>query len=912
MLRFECRLAGLFAVLALAAPSFGDEDMRIASPFLKGLRERGYYELADEYLERLRTDPNTPDQLRATIDYEQGRGMIDEASRTGDLVLRKELLDKARGKLVTFTQTQAKSPLASDAFVQLARLFVERGHLAMLTSNETEKDKEKENLLSEARASFDEARTAYTKADEKLSAALKAFPNFLPDGKEKDRREQTRTSLMDVQLQKAVVDYEQGQTYPAGSPQRAEYLGNGLKQFDELYKRYRVQFAGLAARMWQAKCYEEKGDYGPAMGIYNELMEHGDPQLRGLQRNVGYFQIILYNKRKEYPLAELGAQGWLKAYSSNAELNSNEGLGVRFEMARALLSQAAETSVPAEKTTKTARAVELLSQVVRYSSPHKGEALKLLKQHKPKAAARFEDIAKLNYEDAISQADEAIASHEFDKAAMLLKQAIRKVDPAKDPDKAILPRYTLGYCYYMSKRFYEADVLMEHIARRYPHKPLAPKAAEIGMASLADSYNEYREIDRTSDLNRLIDFATYTKDTFPDREEGDLARLTLGQIYHGTGKYPKAIEAFESIRPKSSKWVEGQSRVGASHWEESLALRRSGKEPEADAEVKKALASLESALKARQDAGTAATDPALVGNVCDLADIHLESGKPAEALKLLEPSAKAQGNTAGGPAYNRLIAALLRAHINLGQVDQAQGDMAALEKVGGGSTQLYFGLGKLLQKEMDTLKVKGDSARLARVQADYQKFLTALINAKSGQTYDSLQWAGENMLTLGNSKEAGAVFNRILETSAKEPSFLGANGGEERLLRTKLKLAAALRGQRDFEGAGTLVQELKSGNPKSIEPLFEQGMLLEDKAAAGAGKWSAAFAHWQGLATRLGGSRVKRPEYYDSWYHAAYALLKDGQGTKAKQILGGIRRLSPTLGSPEMKLKYDDLLKKIP
>ena len=65
-----------------------------------------------------------------------------------------------------------------------------------------------------------------------------------------------------------------------------------------------------------------------------------------------------------------------------------------------------------------------------------------------------------------------------------------------------------------------------------------------------------------------------------------------------------------------------------------------------------------------------------------------------------------------------------------------------------------FGLGKLLEKEMDTLKKHGDSAGLARTQGAYQKFLAALVSSKSGQTYESLQWAGENMLKLGHPKEA--------------------------------------------------------------------------------------------------------------------------------------------------------------
>jgi cellulose synthase operon protein C len=911
--------AVLAAALAGTAPARAQEDMRVARQYVEGLRDKEYYDLAEEFLERLKTDPNTPDDLRPVIDYEMGKLRIDNASKTGDLVLRKEQLDKARADLVTFTQTHPKHPLAPEAFVQLARLLVERGHLEMLRAGETDNEKEKKGFLADARASFDEARTAYGQADTKLTAAFKAFPPFIPDNDpRKQERDRAHTAMMDAQLQKAVVDYEEGQTFPLGSKERGEYLTKGLEQFEDIYKRYRTQFAGLTAQMWQAKCYEEKGDIGQALGIYNQLLEHQDPRLRPLQRHVGYFKIIAHAKRKEYPLAERLAGEWLRVFGSRAELNSNEGLGVRLELAKDLLEEAKTAEDPAEKTALKNRAIDQLAQVVRISSPHKAEALKLYKELKPKSAILIGDIAKLSYEDATSQAEQAIAAHEFERAEPLLKQAIRKADPTKDATKANTARHLLAYCYYMDKRYYEADVLAEHLARRYPYQAVSSKSLEIGMASLAEAYNTYTAIDRTSDLNRLVDLALYAVETWPDKGEGDVARMTLGQIYHGTGKYPKAIAIYESVTPKSPKWVEAQTKAGASHWEESQSLRRAGKTAEADEEVKKALGTLNAALKARRDAGTAATDEGLVANICDIADVELETGKAADALALLEPTAQAaQSAIAAGnanPVFSRLMAALLRAHINNDQVDKAQADMAALEKLGGGASlaQLYFQLGKLLEKEMKALQEKGDGARLAQRQASYQKFLSALANAKAGQTYDSLEWAGENMLKLGNSKEASELFKKILATAEKDPAFLGQGAADERRLRTQLQLAAALRAQRDFAGAEELVKELEKDHPRALEPMFERGLLLEDKAAAGQGQWSASMAHWQTLAQRLGSGRVKRPEYYDAWYHAGLALFKMGQGAKAKQLLGGVRRLSPKLGgSKEIQEKYEQLLKQI-
>ncbi len=124
-------------------------------------------------------------------------------------------------------------------------------------------------------------------------------------------RDQLNISLLDAKLQKGVADYELAHTYPAGSAERNKTLKEALGQFDSLYKNYRTQMVGLAAQMYQAKCYEEQGNVDAAVGIYKQLMEHSDPQLRALQRNVGYFYIVALAKRKQYALAADEAKRWL-------------------------------------------------------------------------------------------------------------------------------------------------------------------------------------------------------------------------------------------------------------------------------------------------------------------------------------------------------------------------------------------------------------------------------------------------------------------------------------------------------------------------------------------------------------------------------------------------------------------------
>jgi tetratricopeptide (TPR) repeat protein len=183
----------------------------------------------------------------------------------------------------------------------------------MLQSEDAQDKAKKAAKVAEARESFSQAQDAYARSVEALDAALKKFPVSLPEGDpRRTERDAVYATFLDARLQKAVAEYEQAQTHPADSPERLKSLKSALAQFEELYKNHREQFAGLAAQMWQAKCYEEQGDIGSAIGLYKQLLEHTDPRLRALQRHVGYFNIVALAKRKEYARAADEATLWLQ------------------------------------------------------------------------------------------------------------------------------------------------------------------------------------------------------------------------------------------------------------------------------------------------------------------------------------------------------------------------------------------------------------------------------------------------------------------------------------------------------------------------------------------------------------------------------------------------------------------------
>jgi hypothetical protein len=637
------------------------------------------------------------------------------------------------------------------------------------------------------------------------------------------------------------------------------------------------------------------------MGIYNELMQHNAAQLRPIQRQVDYYRIIVSGKRQEYALAADEAARWIAA--NPTEARTDLGLGVRMELVKNLFAQLPKADDSAERSAAVKKATDILTEVARVPSRHRREALALLQKYKPRAATNLTAMNNLNYDQAMAEGDDAAAAQDWLRAVALYRQAVRRADPARDVEKANKARFQWAQAALGAKHYYEADVLAEHIARRYPKSEQAPRAAEMGINALIEAYNAYRQIDWASDLDRIVSLASFAAEAWPDAEVADNARFVIGNVELMRGRFEEAAKALEAIRATSPRHLDGESRAGLARWSASQALRDKA---EAKAEADKALAHLQAALKGRQELKAPPTDPALVEDACNLAAVFLSQNKPAEALAVLDPLVQGSG---GKPAP-RLLESELKAHVAAGQIDRAVGDMKALQAAGGsgqGMTQLYYGLGRALEDQMAELKAKNNRLALEKTKKDYLAFLEALASSQTGQSFDSLLWAGEAMLSVEAPEKAETLLNRLIDTYGKQPEYQKSPGADK-IARAKVKLAAAQRQQQAFDKAEKTLEPLLKADPRA---LIEMGLVLEDRAKTTRTGWERDIAHWKRLAQLLGRSRQKRPEYFDAWYHVAFGLDRMGQPAEAKKVLHSVMALSPAVGTPEMKKKYEDFLKKL-
>ena len=178
-------------------------------------------------------------------------------------------------------------------------------------------------------------------------------------------------------------------------------------------------------------------------------------------------------------------------------------------------------------------------------------------------------------------------------------------------------------------------------------------------------------------------------------------------------------------------------------------------------------------------------------------------------------------------------------------------------------------------------------------------------------------------MKLGSPKEATDVYTNLIDNYAKTPEFQKNPKASTVLYTTRLRKVKALRLTGNLPEAETQLEELIKENARSLEAMIEKGYLTDAKATAGKATWLESYNYWKGLATRLSNASPKPIQYYESWYQAALAVKKLGDVEKdtkkqqtdytlARSTLASVMRLSPAVGSPEMKSKYDSLLKQLP
>ncbi len=871
-----CLAAG--CLWLVCASLFGAEKTR---EFLDGLRERKLYDVALDYLETLREDPNLDPAFRETLDYQFGVTMIGHA-RSLPLEERERRLDEARLKLEKFLADHPRHELADSASRNLADLKIERGEALLNESRRPGKTQaEKRWLTDRARKTFLEARKSLERIDDRLVKKKQQYNNIDTD----DRRlvaqlHRLVSEMMRTRFSLAKTYYDLAQTYPRGGKENTTYLREARAKFARYYWKYNRWLGGFSFRLEQARCYKELGEYDRAREILRDLAlpapdeDEGFRRLRSTATKLA-LEIDLLPEIKRYEEAWELFQDWEKGVHRPGRIDETDaaihylGGEAALELARRFGEN--DPQQARLRATYRKRAEELLSLAARYPGEYKLKAR--LKLTDPLlAAAGVEVETPKSYEEARDRAGVAwdqcwqpeLEAKQVERmraeALECLRYALAHPPRQAELDELNTMRYRLAYLSWVLGEYYDAAALGEFLARAYLDRPEGPRGAKLALAAYTGMMQETSAgAEREFETRRIAELARFAAEHWPKEPLADDARCALIQLAVADGDPQEALRLLGLISADSPRRGQAELLAGQALWRACLEAARlpkhqqptSAKMAEMLSQARRMLTDGVRRLRNQVDLGREPSYYLLAGTL-SLAQICLREDKGEEAVRWLDdPKIGAHalvkaGNKAADRGNFRVetFKAALRAYVATERLTLAEQAMDALERAAPAEnlTQTYISLGRELEKTLHRLQAEGNREEADRAARGFELFLTRIANRPAEQiTFGALYWVAETFVELAGAvapgdgplppeaeryhRKAGLAYGRIVDICRKDKEFAPRKGTVSAI---QIRLARCLRRLGMYGEAMNMLVEVLAESNNLIDAQLEAAYTYQD------------------------------------------------------------------------------------
>jgi tetratricopeptide (TPR) repeat protein len=797
-------LAGSGTTAILAA---GGAAQELA--FLRGLRDRGYYEYATFEIERLEARKNLPADLRATLDFERAITQLQYARSLINGEAQAKELDRAAKSLDQFARSHPDNPLVAKARGEQAQILLDQARVEMWRLHPKDPPDKQDATRSHARQLVEQARAVFQEAFEQSKTAYEKFPRAsLDDPQVRAQRLRAEADFLRAQINLAICTFEEGLTYEPKSKDRRKSLTHAADAFEQIHVNYRSQGAGLRARLWEGKCFEEQGDRTKALGIYNELLQnHADNEtVRQIRDHATQFRLACLNEEsnKDFSLVVNEATQWLDG--SKDRRRTSIGLGIRWQRAVAAERMAATKDAESENRERWLNmAIGDAREVSRFPGEFHAAALAMMgrlgvEQIRKKGDLRdfasaysvaqknMDDIQSLKERLDAASGDERVNLqkewHEhLLQTAGRLRRVLEAADARTERRELNRARYYLAFVDYELERNDEAAILADYAARRLRtlNPELSRESARLALAACEQEYAARPPAQRSIMVRIARPVAEFLIHNWPDHEHANEARMTMARLCDRAKEHVESAGWYASVTEGSEQYAEAQIGAGREYWVASQtapkrtgpknAVADSSRESQINEWTAKAEKYLQHGIEKAGDAADANGIPPdwLTVGKTELANLEIGLGRYDDAVKLLtdpphsvvssvavtdEKARPAEGVKAR-PFASYVYQSLLRAEIGRHQVDASLEAMQNLEKIAGASgaegvTAIYVSLGKEIEKEIGRLQATHDQTRLSEVRKSFDKFLDELSRRSETMSYGSLLWIAETYTGLGD------------------------------------------------------------------------------------------------------------------------------------------------------------------
>jgi hypothetical protein len=599
----------LLLVAMIVMPASAAEPARA---FLDGLRDRGYHDIAIEYLDQLSDSPLTPPELKETILYEKALTLITSARAQRDPQASVKLLDEAQRLLKQFVEAQASHPKSNAARSQLGSLIFERARMKVQQA----KQGNAQLLLAEARELYEQAYQVFVSLQTVVSEQLDQIPKVLDTTDRKQaqlaqRRTQLRADNLQTELLAAAIREETADTVPDGSTEHVNYLTEAASLYDGIYKNYRGRLAGFYARLYQGRCNQRLGKLRDALGYYGELLDQPNESegmfvLKTKTLRLAMECWLAPAQRKFLETIKRGTQ-WLALAPSNKDRDT-DWLAIRLSLAKAYKMQADAAGNRQPPDVRIVReSVDAAMKQAKFVASESGElqeAAAELVTALGGIAAEDKDTTPQTFAEAQAAGKEALDA--IDPATREVQLARQKLAGEKAPQaKAALQaelgaaqdrldgllatatanyqlalqladrdtpqsdvnlvRYFLCYLYYLGGRPYEAALVGDFVSQRYPQSAGALQCAKISLACYLTIFAAGEGQDRSFEIARLVAVVNHMADQWPGRDaEQSLSTLVPHMV--NAGEIDHARQLTERIPETAAERGKAELVTGQAYW----------------------------------------------------------------------------------------------------------------------------------------------------------------------------------------------------------------------------------------------------------------------------------------------------------------------------------------------------------
>jgi hypothetical protein len=819
--------------------------------FLTGLRQRGLYGLAETYCTDRLARNDLPELQRADLVIELSRCLAERA--VSSLPEQREpLWQRAVQVTGDFARDFPQNPR-----LPLVRLQQALGHLARgeLARQEAELAADEAHLLEQSRTPLRVAVGELGELADEVEQRLRE--QSLPGRDEPNQlsAHQLASLQKNIQYELARALRNQALCYPPDSSDRANSLTQAVKLLTWLAGLDPVDPLSCRSRIDLIVSHRLLGDYDAAGRQLNALRALKPAPPVELRARAEQIRLALAADRLAEAISAL-SQGRQIDAATSPELDY-----AWLETYLAAGRAAAQTDDHAKAAAWQAQATTMVERIEQLHGPYWTRRAGMLLARYVSSSSDGGDLGLL-----VRAAESSFRSGQFDGALDAYDRARALAAKQGKADRAFDLGYIAATIEYQRRRHEEARDRYRRLSLATPENPKAPEAHLLAIYHAA-------QIAKGQPQTPLDEYTALLQEhlrTWPNGPSTERARRQLGQLREHERNWQAAIQAYQAISPGDAEFLQAARAVERCYRAWIAELGAAGEPPgssrRAACEQTAAEAAdwFESLLVGPQGRMPERWSPLERFAVLAAARFRLNYTATGYARTQNLLSIALQSDTDAPPEWKSAARLLLVVSL-AGQGRRSEADKL-LAQISAGSTQQLLGMLQGLQRVAASARTEV-RAELAQLQLQTIKLLptgSTPLNATQQHTLEKIH--ARALADVGQAKNAIDAYEALAAAYPRDGEIQEAYA---KLLLTRVRDAPT--------------EEARRG---SIATALEKWRELEQKSPPGRRRWFLA-------------------KYSVAWLH-----VEQGNKSQAAKIITLLQLLHPELGGPEMKPRFEELLKR--